>query len=98
MIRTRESGPIMELQKQIKDTLKDYERYTEPELETYEYDFHPHVSIVTDLTPEQYAAAIKELKSDYRCEGAIEEIVLRVFDAEKTGKLSDTGSQVIYHL
>jgi 2'-5' RNA ligase len=96
MVRTKEIGPIMDLQKQIRDILKDYDRYVAPELKTYEYNFHPHVSIVLDLTPEQYAAANKGLKPDYRCEGIIEEIVLVV--AERARKPVDLENQVIYHL
>ena len=95
MVRTKETGPIMVLQKQIRDALQDYDRYVAPELRTYEHDFHPHVSIVLDLTPEQYAAATKELKPDYRCEGAIEEIVLVI--AEQAWKPADSTSQTIYH-
>jgi 2'-5' RNA ligase len=96
MVRAQESGPIMDLQKQIRCALKDYDRYVAPELKTYEYDFHPHVSIVIDLTPEQYAAANEELKPDYRCEGVIEEIVLVV--SEQARKPADPDNQVIYHL
>ena len=96
MVRTKETRPIIDLQKQIRDTLKDYDRYVAPELKTYEYNFHPHVLIVIDLTPEQYAAANRELKSDYRCEGIIEEIVLVV--AEHARKPVDLENQMIYHL
>ncbi len=96
MVRTKETGPIMDLQKQIRDTLKDYDRYVAPELKTYEYNFHPHVSIVLDLTPQQYAAANKELKPDYQCEGVIEEVVLVV--AEQARESVDPENQVIYHL
>lgn len=98
MIRTEEAGPIMDLQKQIRDTLKDYNRYVELELKAYEYNFHPHVSIVTDLTPEQYATATKELKPDYRSEGIIEEIVLVVVDAEQDRKQLGSENKMIYHL
>lgn len=98
MVRTKEIGPIMDLQKQIRATLKDYNQYVYPERETYEYDFHPHVSIALDLTPEQYVAATREVKPDYRCEGVIEEIVLVVIDAEQAGKPADPGNQTIYHL
>lgn len=96
MVRTKETGPIMDLQKQIRDALKDYDRYVIPELKTYEYNFHPHVSIVMDLTPKQYAAANKELKPDYRCEGAIKEIVLVV--TEQARKPANPENQVVYHL
>jgi 2'-5' RNA ligase len=70
----------------------------EPELKAYEYNFHPHVSIVTDLTSEQYVAATKELKPDYRSEGVIEEIVLVAVNAEQARKPVDPENQVIYHL
>jgi 2'-5' RNA ligase len=98
MILAQETGPIMDLQKQIRTALKDYDRYVEPELKTYEYDFHPHVSIVMDLTPEQYAAANKELEPDYLCEGVIDEIVLVMVDAGQAGKPADSENQVIYRL
>jgi 2'-5' RNA ligase len=96
MVRTKETGPIMDLQRQIRDILKVYDRYVAPELKTYEYDFHPHVSIVLDLTPKQYTAANKEVKPDYRCEGVIEEIVLVI--AEQARKSANPENQVIYHL
>ena len=96
MVQTKETGPIMDLQKQIRTALKDYDWYVAPELKTYEYNFHPHVSIVTDLTQEQYREANKELKPDYRCEGVIEEIVLVV--AEQARKPVDFKNQVVYHL
>lgn len=98
MVRTKETGPIMDLQKQIRDTLKDYDKYVYPERKTYEYDFHPHVSIALDLTPEQYTAATKEVKPDYRCEGVIEEIVLVVVNAKQAGFPADPENQTIYHL
>jgi len=82
MVRSKEAGPIMDLQKQIRATLKDYDQYVYPERKTYEYDFHPHVSIVSDLTPERYTSAAKEVKPDYRCEGVVEELVLAISDTE----------------
>jgi 2'-5' RNA ligase len=98
MLNAAENQYIIELQRKIREILKNYDKYEKPEARGYEYDFHPHITVVDDLTKEKYDEAIKYFEADYRCEGVIEEIVLVVVQNPGHEEVGNPANQTVYKL
>lgn len=74
MIRAKKNNAIIDLQYKIRNALKNYNNYTEPELEEYENNFHPHLTITGDVK-NRFDEAIKDVGKDTKCIGEINEII-----------------------
>jgi 2'-5' RNA ligase len=97
MINAKENILLTNLQKEIRISLSNYDSYTSPELKEYEENFHPHITIVFDLS-ENFDQALKDLKEDYRCEGIIEEIVLSVVNKISIEEAQDPNNLTVYRM
>ncbi len=98
MVQAEAAGPIIALQSRLREALKDFKRYVASELEGYEIEFHPHFSLLSDLTPAQFTAARREIGADYECAGTIEEIVLAVYDSEPAARTTNAPDLTAYPL
>ncbi len=96
MISARENAALNKLQKNIIHTLKDYSQYTAPELESYEKNFIPHITIAQDV------GLVKEdfdpLRSDCFLKAEIRDITC-IFVREQTlEEAQSPDNKTIYHL
>ena len=64
------------LQRKVRNALKEYSEYVNPESSKYEYDFKPHITIARELNDDKFKEAVTEIENDYVCKGEITEIVL----------------------
>ena len=88
--------PRRQLQKNIVSALKEYSHYTAPELELYEKNFIPHITIARDvrLVKEDLDA----LRSDCSFRAEIRDITC-IFVREQTLKESqNSNNKTIYQL
>ena len=96
MINTRKNAALNQLQKNIVSALKEYSHYTAPELELYEKNFIPHITIARDvrLVKEDLDA----LRSDCSFRAEIRDITC-IFVREQTLKESqNSNNKTIYQL
>ncbi len=96
MIRSSENSELDSLQKGIVNCLSDYKRYFEPELEAYEMNFHPHLTIARDLNKEQLSVALKEIEDSFSCEGVIKDITLSVVEKITPEEAKIQKNQTLY--
>ncbi len=96
MINARENMVLSQLQKNIIHTLRDHSHYTAPELESYEKNFIPHMTIAQDV------CLIKEdlgaLRSDCFFKAEIRDITC-IFVREQTlEEAQNPNNKTIYQL
>jgi 2'-5' RNA ligase len=99
MIDSHDGDRLEELHKQINLTLKDYQNYYSTEYETYEANFHPHITIGQDLNEVRYQEALQYLdKKDYVCTGTIKQLNLIIVNNFDSQEASLPENQSIYKL
>ncbi len=81
MVTSQKNPLLYELQKKIVEALKGYTQYTEPELEAYEKNFIPHITIAEDVS--RVKENLDILKSDCFFRAAIRDIT-GIFVKEQT--------------
>jgi len=69
---------LMDLQCDIVALYGEFRDYRKPELEQYEKNFKPHLTIIHKLDVETFNRARADVQADFRCQGVIEEVVLAV--------------------
>jgi len=89
---------ICNLQSIIKSSLSDYKNYYESELEKYENNFNPHITISRNLDSKTLSMAVSEIKDDFLCEGTIEEIVLVVVNEKTAEETTNPKNFTVYRL
>lgn len=97
LIMARPSDQIVNLQKSIVSALAQYKDYCEPELESYETNFEPHITIAFDLG-NRFDAAIADVQEDVLCEGVISEIVLSCINDVSLQEINNPANRTIYRL
>lgn len=98
MIRAKNRGIIMDLQDKLRTKLKGCGKYVEPELETYENNFYPHLTITGGIDDNQFKQAIKDLGKDTRCTGEINEIILSFVKKDTAKELKNPNNLTIFKL
>ena len=98
MINAKENNVIRELQLGILSCLKPYNDFVNKETEEYEKNFHPHITIASNLDPAQYESVRAELGRDYLCKGVINEIYLIIADKPGAEESAKPENQTVYQL
>lgn len=98
MIRTKNRGIIMDLQHKLRTALKGFGSYVEPELETYENNFYPHLTITGSIDDDQFKQAIKDIGKDTRCAGEINEIILSFVKDDTAEELKNPKNLILFRL
>ena len=78
MFNVADNPTLIDLQREVVDIFGEFRDYRKPELEGYERNFRPHLTLIHNLEPVEFARARAEVQADYRCQGVIEEIVLAI--------------------
>ena len=96
MVNARENSILNQLQKNITLTLKDYSHYTAPELESYEKNFIPHITIAQDVR------LVKEnldmIGSDYFFKAEIRTITCIVVREQSLEEAQNKNNKTLYRL
>lgn len=83
---------------EIVKTLSEYKDYLKPMYEQFEENFQPHITIARELDDNSVTEVLREVPSDYYCEGVIQELVFLVVSEKNVEQANDRRNQTIYKL
>lgn len=98
LLSMKYSEKLVNLQTALVQILKGYRGYIEPELEEYEKNFNPHLTIADSLDREQTKVAIRELSGGCMIRGIIDEIVLIVVENPEYAEIDRELNYTTYKL
>lgn len=78
MINAKNNNQLIQLQKNLVKLMVDYPNYYKSELEEYERNFQPHITVAMDLNKIRFDQAKKDFKEDFKCIGTIDEVILSI--------------------
>lgn len=89
MIHSEKHSTLMELQRELHNTLSHYGDVIRTYYKEYEESFDPHITIARKMSDEVFEEAKKEIGNTTHCEGLINTITLSISsgDTEETAKL-----------
>lgn len=96
MINAQENKILDNLQKKIVTSLKNYTCYTAPELEQYEKNFIPHITIAQEIKGLSYD--FEKLKKDCVCKGEIRDITLIHVKEQTLQEAQDLKNKTLFTL
>lgn len=76
MIQAKPNKKLATLQKEISAKFSKYGKHITKERESFEKNFHPHITIARHLTPEKLKKAKNELKKNLLCEASVDSLTL----------------------
>ncbi len=80
MIDSSKDDEVINFQKSVIDKFADFKKYEEPELENYEINFRPHITIGRNLIETQIDQVSEDLKNFQSIEGIVCKLVLLIVD------------------
>lgn len=78
MLLAEPCEPLLRLHKDLVETLHSFQEFAEPELKNHEENYEPHLTIATDLSPEESKLLATELLNGCMVEGNITKVVLEL--------------------
>jgi len=98
MINSEYDPKITSLQKDLVNLLDEYTDFIEPELEEYQNNFQPHITIAMDLNNQQLIEAQNEIVGDIFCEGVIKDVTLSVVNEITPKETNNPDNKTLYKL
>ncbi len=94
MITAQKNEILNELQKNILSALKEYSQYTTPELEAYEKNFIPHITIAEDVS--LVKEDLSTLKSNCFFKGELRDVTLSIVNEITPEEARDPKNKTVY--
>lgn len=99
MVSCTKDSLITNVQKDLVKALSSYNHYYEPQSEAWEQDFHPHITIARELTPELLNQAKTELEADdVPLIGSIKDVTLVIVSNVAAQEAKLPKNRTRYHL
>lgn len=98
MIKAKKNLELIKLQKKLLTQLNSYTNYVKAESKAWEENFKPHITIARNLSSQILAKAKTDLLKDYRCEGIIKDISLKVVTPTNSEGMYQPKNQWVYSL
>lgn len=98
MLRIKNPVKLRQLQNDLCFKLREYTRYVFPELEDYEKNFDPHMTIAEGLSEKEYKESMEYLKRGFYCEGRITQVVFAVVNDMSLEETKREDNKIIFRL
>lgn len=98
MVNSRENKFLNDIQKELKEALKDYNQYLKEITKEYENNFKPHITVADDLDEEKKKEAEKYFAGDYEIEGVIEGLILPTVKDASFGERTNPNNLKLFRL
>lgn len=98
MVCANDARELVQLQKDLCNTLSEYRNYVEKAREEYEKNFMPHITIGDEIAKEEYGTCIGYLDGGCVCNARITGIVLAVVNDMSAKESNDPANKTFYPL
>lgn len=98
MVNAEKNDRLSELQKNLVKLMSEHSDYYKPELEEYEINFEPHITVAMDLDKTHFQQAKNDFKDDSQCIGIVDEIVLSIVKEITPEEAKNPDNIKIYRL